>query len=101
MVRFKRNQNIFKMITCLRIRISTNLFNAHHTVTTDIQRFFKVVQTPTPNSASNRKKCRASSCSNLITAIESVSKYQLAIIVKKLLEANQRLKIVYVNYFTF
>ena len=79
-MRFRRNQKIFKMITCLVIRIFTNLFNVfykryyttRHTATTAIKRFFEVVQAQTVPQI--EKSAGFQVVANLITVIESVSK---------------------------
>ena len=53
----------------------------HHTVTTAIKRFFKVVQAQALLQI--EKSAGFQVVANLISVIESVSKYELAIIVKK------------------
>ena len=61
---FERNQKFFRVFTCLIIKISTNLFSIKDTIRHAIQLQQKIFQTSLgPNSASNRKKCRVSSCS--------------------------------------
>ena len=78
------NKKFFKMIACLIIKISTNLFSikdtaqhVHHIVMTVIKRFLKVVRAQTVLQI--EKSAGIQVVANLITVIESVSKFELAI----------------------
>ena len=75
------------MITCLIIKISTNLFSikyytAHqHTVATVDKNFFGVLSAQTVLQIEKRAEFQV--VANLSTVIKSVSKYEQAIIAKK------------------
>ena len=83
---FTTNQKFFKMRTCVIIKVSTNLFSIKDSTDTPCsynskQKIFR--SSSGPNSASNRKSAGFQVVPNLITVIENVSKFELAIVVKK------------------
>ena len=90
------NQKIFEMRTCVidfyKFVLNKRYYATHHTVTTAINRFFSVVQAQTVLQI---KKSAAvfQVVANLINVIESVSKIELVIVVKKLLTKYRFLRI--------
>ena len=89
-MRFMTNQKIFKMRTCVIIKISTNLFSmkdtTRHTIhLQQLSKNFTKCCSSGLNSVSNRKSAGFQVVANLITVIESVSKFELDNVVKKLL----------------
>ena len=80
------NQKIFKMRACVidfyKFVLYERYYATHRRVTTAIKRFFTVVQAQTMLQI--EKSAGFQVVANLIILMESVSKFELAIVVKKL-----------------